>query len=118
MIGPRARRRRMLLVGAMVVGAQLAVAAPSIGAPADDGTPVDVQPAPTVPAWPEADRGFYEPPASVVAAAEPGEIIAAREVHLANLSVLPVNVDAWQLSYRSNNSRDEAIPAVDRKSVV
>ncbi|GCE44052.1 triacylglycerol lipase [Rhodococcus wratislaviensis] len=48
----------------------------------------------------------------MVAAAAPGEIIAAREVHLANLSVLPVNVDAWQLSYRSNNSRDEAIPAV------
>ncbi|SEC47937.1 lipase family protein [Rhodococcus koreensis] len=112
MIRSRALRHRILLVGAMVVGAQLAVAAPSVGAPTDGGTAVDVQPAPAVPAWPEADRGFYEPPADVVAAAEPGEIIAAREVRLANLSVLPVNVDAWQLSYRSNNSRDEAIPAV------
>ncbi|MFC9552140.1 TetR/AcrR family transcriptional regulator [Rhodococcus sp. NPDC056960] len=55
-------------------------------------------PAPVVPALPDADRGFYEPPADVVAAASPGEILAAREVHLANLSVLPVSVDASQLS--------------------
>ncbi|GCE44051.1 triacylglycerol lipase [Rhodococcus wratislaviensis] len=50
MIRSRALRHRMPLVGAMLVGAQLAVATPSVGAPADGGTPVDVQPAPTVPA--------------------------------------------------------------------
>ncbi|GGL35713.1 hypothetical protein [Nocardia jinanensis] len=26
--------------------------------------------------------------------------------------LIPLSVDAWQVSYRSNNSRDEAIPAV------
>ncbi|RZK95932.1 MAG: hypothetical protein EOP30_02125 [Rhodococcus sp. (in: high G+C Gram-positive bacteria)] len=49
------------------------------------------------PAWPDADRAFYEPPADVVAAAEPGEIIAAREVRLANLSVLPYAVQQWSV---------------------
>ncbi|MET0195635.1 MULTISPECIES: lipase family protein [Nocardiaceae] len=72
--------------------------------------PVVAQPA--FPAIPEFDTGFYSPEQSIVSAADPGQIIASRPVNVANLGVLPVNVDAWQLSYRSNDSRDEAIPAV------
>lgn len=74
--------------------------------------PAGAQPAPTFPKIPSADAEFYSPPDDVVDAAEPGEIIAARPVNVANLGLIPLNVDAWQLSFRSNNSRDEAIPAV------
>ncbi|QIS07233.1 triacylglycerol lipase [Nocardia brasiliensis] len=69
-------------------------------------------PFPIPPAPPELDPGFYSPPADVVAAKKPGEIIAAREVHLAYYSVIPFNFDAWQLSYRSTDTRDEPIAAV------
>ncbi|AHH15167.1 putative lipase [Nocardia nova SH22a] len=82
-----------------------------IGATAS-ADPPPVAPAAPIPLPPELDPGFYHPPADIVAAKAPGEIIAAREVHVANLGVVPVNVDAWQVSYRSNNSRDQAIPAV------
>ncbi|MFC3966526.1 hypothetical protein ACFO0B_31465 [Nocardia jiangsuensis] len=74
--------------------------------------PTAVEGARLIPLPPELDPGFYRPPAETVTAAAPGEVIAARRVDLANFGVLPLNVDAWQLSYRSNNSRDEAIPAV------
>lgn len=74
--------------------------------------PVAVAPAPPVAVPPELDPGFYRPPAELVASKAPGEIIAARQVNLANAGLIPINVDAWQVSYRSNNSRDEAIPAV------
>ncbi|MDJ0392863.1 lipase family protein [Rhodococcus sp. G-MC3] len=69
-------------------------------------------PPPAFPAVPEFDAEFYSPADAVVSAAEPGEIIASRPVNLATLAVIPLNVDAWQLSYRSNNARGEAIPAV------
>ncbi|MBM7280200.1 triacylglycerol lipase [Gordonia rubripertincta] len=69
-------------------------------------------PFPVPPAIPEFDKDFYLPPASVYADKKPGELIAARRVHLAALSVIPINVDAWQISYRSTNTRGEAIPAV------
>ncbi|NEW47153.1 lipase family protein [Nocardia cyriacigeorgica] len=71
-----------------------------------------IEPARVLPLPPELDPGFYHPPADVVAAKAPGEIIAARQVNVANFGIIPLNVDAWQVSYRSNNSRDEAIPAV------
>ncbi|MEU8898743.1 lipase family protein [Nocardia sp. NPDC048505] len=77
------------------------------------GTPEGTVPAaPAVALPPELDPGFYRPPAAVVAAKAPGEIIAARQVQVANAGLIPINVDAWQVSYRSNNSRDEAIAAV------
>lgn len=69
-------------------------------------------PFPIPPSPPEFDPGFYAPPADLVASKQPGEIIAAREVHLAFYSVIPFNFDAWQLSYRSTNTRDEPIAAV------
>ncbi|MFE7717455.1 lipase family protein [Nocardia rhizosphaerihabitans] len=74
--------------------------------------PAAVAPAPMVPLPPELDPGFYLPPADIVAATAPGAIIAARQVRIADFGLLPIDVDAWQVSYRSNNSRDEAIPAV------
>ncbi|MEU0875178.1 lipase family protein [Nocardia brasiliensis] len=77
--------------------------------------PVPVQPVlpfPIPPTPPEFDPAFYEPDPAVVAAKKPGEIIAAREVHVSLYSVLPYNVDAWQLSFRSTNTRDEPIAAV------
>ncbi|WP_349292397.1 lipase family protein [Nocardia cyriacigeorgica] len=98
-------RLAVLAAGAVAVGALLVPG----GAAAD---PVDVRPAPAVPLPPELDREFYYPPAQIVASKMPGEIIAARQVNVANAGLIPVNVDAWQVSYRSNNTRDEAIPAV------
>ncbi|WP_233532901.1 lipase family protein [Antrihabitans sp. YC2-6] len=81
----------------------------------DAGSPVIVAPVlpfPVPPAPPYLDPAFYNPEQAVVDAAEPGQILAAREVNVANLWVFPLNVDAWQLSYRSTNTRGEAIPAV------
>ncbi|MBF6189597.1 lipase family protein [Nocardia implantans] len=100
-----------------------ALAAVAVGLPSLPGSaaaepqpdaPV-VQPAlpfPIPPLPPGFDPAFYRPPAQTYADLAPGQIIAARQVNLANLSLLPVNVDAWQLSYRSTNSRGEAIAAV------
>lgn len=99
-------------LGLLLAVAVIVPAAPAIAQPAP---PVVVQPHlpfPVPPAIPEFDRAFYAPPAEKVAATEPGQIIAARQVTLANLSVLPLNVDAWQVSFRSNNSRMQPIPAV------
>ncbi|BAW09989.1 triacylglycerol lipase [Nocardia seriolae] len=90
----------------------LTVAALTAGPAPADPAPPSIQPAQIVPLPPELDPSFYNPPAGVVAAAAPGEIIAARQVNVANLGLIPLNVDAWQVSYRSNNSRDEAIAAV------
>ncbi len=83
----------------------------AVAEPAPPG-PVPVEPAPAVPMPPELDNGFYHPPVELVASKGPGEIIAARQVNAANFGVIPLNVDAWTVSYRSNNSRDEPIPAV------
>ncbi|MFI8568586.1 lipase family protein [Rhodococcus sp. NPDC078407] len=84
-------------------------------AAAPDASEVDIQPPlpPFIwPTIPEFDTDFYLPPAEVVAAAAPGQIIAARPVELATLNLIPTQVDAWQLSFRSNNGRDEPIAAV------
>ncbi|MGY2010837.1 lipase family protein [Nocardia gipuzkoensis] len=74
-----------------------------------------IQPAlpfPVPPLPPGFDPAFYRPAPETYTDLAPGRIIAARQVNLANLSLIPVNVDAWQLSYRSTNSRGEPIPAV------
>lgn len=108
----RYRCGAVLLALAVVAGTPAATAAPedTPGAP-----PVPVQPAlpfPIPPLPPEFDSQFYSPPPEIVAGKQPGQIIAAREVHLAFYSVIPLNIDAWQLSYRSTNTRDEPIAAV------
>lgn len=87
-----------------------AVAGPTAGA--EPASPPAIEPARVLPLPPELDPGFYHPPAEVFGAKAPGEIIAVRQVNVANFGLIPLNVDAWQVSYRSNNSRDEAIPAV------
>lgn len=69
-------------------------------------------PFPVPPAIPEFDTHFYQPPRAAYADKKPGELIAARRVNLGLLSVLPINVDSWQISYRSTNTRGEPIAAV------
>ncbi|MGS2810258.1 lipase family protein [Nocardia sp. MW-W600-9] len=98
--------RWMALATGVLAAATVVVAGPVAADPAI------VAPAPVIPLPPELDPGFYLPPAEVVAATAPGAIIAARQVRIADFGLLPIDVDAWQVSYRSNNSRDEAIPAV------
>ncbi|WP_442942984.1 lipase family protein [Nocardia sp. NBC_01503] len=95
---------------AVALAGIVAAAVMATGTAAAD--PVPVQPAPAIAVPPELDSAFYRPAPELVASKAPGELIAARQVNVANFGVIPLNVDAWQLSYRSNNSRDEAIPAV------
>jgi hypothetical protein len=102
-------RGRAVACASFVAAALFCATTASAGPPAD----VPVQPAPALlPAPPELDPGFYDPPPAVVAATPPGGIIAAREVRVANAGLVPVNVDAWQLSYRSNDARDQPLAAV------
>ncbi|WP_378738098.1 lipase family protein [Nocardia brasiliensis] len=116
--GKIGRVRYAAFLAVIAIATQFAVGIPAFAAPADQHPAADqvpVQPAlpfPIPPAPPELDPGFYRPPADIVAAKKPGEIIAAREVHLALYSVIPLNIDAWQLSFRSTNTRDEPIAAV------
>ncbi|MEC3953361.1 lipase family protein [Nocardia sp. CDC153] len=98
---------------AVAAGLTVAVCPGLTGTAAAD--PVPVQPAlpfPVPPAPPYLDPGFYQPDPARVAAAQPGEILAARQVNLANVWLLPLNANAWQLSYRSTNTRGEPIAAV------
>ncbi|MGW0251511.1 lipase family protein [Nocardia goodfellowii] len=77
--------------------------------------PVPVAPAlpfPMPPAPPYLDPAFYNPDPARVAAARPGEILSARQVNLANFWLIPLNTNAWQVSYRSTDTRGEPIPAV------
>ncbi|MGW5436152.1 lipase family protein [Nocardia asteroides] len=104
------RRLAALAVAVTAIAPALSVAV-ATAEPAGTA-PVAVQPAPAVAVPPELDPAFYRPPAELVAAKQPGEIIAARQVNVANAGLIPVNVDAWQVSYRSTDTRDEAIAAV------
>lgn len=96
----------------------LALTAPAAGAPSydapsyDDVSVAPALPFPVPPSPPEFDSAFYAPPAKSYATKSPGEIIAARQVNVANFSVIPLNVDAWQLSYRSTDTRGEPVAAV------
>ena len=91
-----------MIAGALISGAGQASAVPV--APA--------LPFPVPPAIPEFDKSFYSPPAQTVATKHPGELIAARRVNLAALSIFPLNVDSWQYSFRSTNTRGEPIASV------
>ncbi len=99
--------------GIVVVAVAACTAATGGGVGCADPVPVQpVLPFGVPPAPPEFDAAFYDPPAEVIAAKQPGEIIAAREAHVGFEAVLPVNVDAWQLSFRSNDHLDRPIAAV------
>lgn len=106
--------RRVLSMTAAGVAAALLVGvlAPVASAAPPRPPSVDVAPAPVIPLPQELDRSFYEPSARKLAATKPGEIIAARRINAATFGVVGLNVDAWQLSYRSTNTRDEPIGAV------
>ncbi len=114
------RARNTIGHGCLLVALGLiASVCPSGFAQADPGPGIDAPvpvapplPFPLPPAPPYLDPAFYNPDPSTVAAAEPGQILAAREVHVANFWLIPLDVNAWQLSYRSTNTRGEPIPTV------
>lgn len=116
------RRRWVgLAVAAMVVmpafGAGNAFADPAdadgrVASAKADYDPVKIHQGPLIAVPPEMDPGFYDPPQRVLDAKEPGELISARRVTIATYSALPVNVDSWQVSYRSTDTHGNAIPAV------
>ncbi|GAA5101529.1 lipase family protein [Nocardia iowensis] len=72
---------------------------------------VRVEPAPALTLPPELDD-FYKPAAGLVAAAQPGEILRARAIYPAFMGILQLNVDGWQLLYRTTNSHGEPIATV------
>ncbi|MER7450554.1 lipase family protein [Nocardia beijingensis] len=78
------------------------------------GPPSQAEPEPpavTVPAPPEQDP-FYRPPAELVGSQRPGGILAARPITVADQLPVAPDTEAWQISYRSNNSVDQPIAAV------
>ncbi|MFB8278107.1 lipase family protein [Nocardia colli] len=72
---------------------------------------VRIEPAPALTLPPELDD-FYRPAAGVVAAAQPGEILRARAIFPAFMGIVQLNVDAWQLLYRTTDSHGEPISTV------
>ncbi|WP_223885229.1 lipase family protein [Nocardia colli] len=112
MVTPHKHASKLLVaLAALAIGLPFALAGPAVAEP--DTPPV--QPAlqfPIPPMPPGFDPAFYRPAPESYANLEPGQLIAARQVNVANLSLIPVNVDSWQLSYRSTNTRGEPIAAV------
>lgn len=107
--------RKVIGQACLAVAAGLAISASPVATNAAAAQEVPAQPAlpfPIPPAPPYLDPAFYQPDPARVSAAEPGEILAARQVNLANFWLIPLNVNAWQLSYRSTNTRGEPIAAV------
>ncbi|WP_327144193.1 lipase family protein [Nocardia sp. NBC_01327] len=102
---------RVLVVAVMAIagawtGFGSVAAAPEVQ-PAD----IRIEPAPALTLPPELDD-FYRPAAGVVAAAQPGEILRVRSINPAFFGVLQLNIDAWQLLYRTTNSHGEPISTV------
>ncbi|MCP9620635.1 lipase family protein [Nocardia otitidiscaviarum] len=120
MAPPRIRASKTLVaVAAIAAALPLALSGTAAADPVPDppAQPVEVPvrpalPFPQLPLPPGFDPDFYRPAPETYRDKQPGDIIAARQVNLANLSLLPVNIDAWQLSYRSSDSRGEPIAAV------
>ncbi len=73
--------------------------------------PVEVEPVPSFTLPPEMDESF-RPPADIVASAQPGRILRARAIAPAFLGLAQLNIDAWQLLYRTTDSAGEAIAAI------
>ncbi|MGV9409324.1 lipase family protein [Nocardia sp. NPDC003693] len=105
------RLARLAVIPLSALVAVMAMTVPAAAEPDAPATP-PIEPVKVIPLPPELDPGFYRPAPEIVAATAPGGIIAARQVNLANFGLIPLNVDAWQVSYRSNDSRDDAIAAV------
>ncbi|MBL1076726.1 lipase [Nocardia sp. 2] len=98
-----------LLATGIAVG--LLVTTGQAGSTAEPNREVRVEPAPAVTLPPEFDE-FYSPPAGLVADAEPGEILRARRINPAFFGLIQLNIDAWQLLYRTTNSFGEPISTV------
>lgn len=107
-------RRIVRLVGAVVLAFAMAVTGLPGVASGDAVRPatVPVEPAPAIPLPAEFDPSFYAPPAAAYADKKPGEIVAAQAINAANFGVLPLNVDAWKVSFRTENTRGEPILGV------
>ncbi|WP_308115878.1 lipase family protein [Rhodococcoides corynebacterioides] len=90
-------------IGAGFMAAPTATAAPI--------TEIAIEPTAAVTLPPELDP-FFTPPAGIVADAEPGQILRARTITPAALSVAPINVEAWQLLYRTQDTHGNAIATV------
>ncbi|MBF6132256.1 lipase [Nocardia otitidiscaviarum] len=100
---------RVVVIGVIAVMTPWAAMVSGHTAPGDQGARIEPAPALTLP--PELDD-FYRPAADIVAAAQPGEIIRARRINPAFFGLLHLNVDGWQLLYRTANSRGAAIATV------
>lgn len=106
-------RRKSRMHGATIGAVVLLLGVSAVmGTGVASAAPVPIAPSPVVAVPPELDPGFYRPSIESYANKAPGEIIAARAINPATFSLIPVNVDAWQVSYRSTNTRDEPIAAV------
>ncbi|MFB8278432.1 lipase family protein [Nocardia colli] len=108
----RQTQRRRVITTATVLGLLLSLSVPLLATaePADAGA-VRIEPTPALTLPPELDE-FYRPAAGVVAAAEPGQVLRARTITPAYFGFAQLNIDAWQLLYRTTNSFGEAISTV------
>ncbi|MFJ4651017.1 lipase family protein [Nocardia sp. NPDC088792] len=105
--------RRTVLVLCVLVTAQAScfLAVCPVSATPSPGTEVPIQPLPVAVLPPELDP-FYKAPASDIVAAPAGGILKARQITPAFFNLLPENVDAWQVLYRTNDSHGGAIATV------
>ncbi|MFJ4658849.1 lipase family protein [Nocardia sp. NPDC088792] len=101
---------RVLAVGLIAVMTPW-VTTVSVQAAPIERADVQIEPAPALTLPPELDD-FYRPAAGAVTAAQPGEILRVRRINPAFFGLLQLNVDAWQLLYRTTNSHGEAIATV------
>jgi len=72
---------------------------------------VPIQPLPVAVLPPELDP-FYNAPASSIAETAPGGIIKARQITPAFFNIDALNMDAWQVLYRTNDSHGHAVATV------
>ncbi|CAM4368034.1 lipase family protein [Nocardia ninae] len=101
---------RVVVLGVIALMAAWTALGSGQAEPGEQGS-VRVEPAPALTLPPELDD-FYRPAAGAVAAAQPGEILRARAIHPAFMGIVQLNVDAWQLLYRTTNSHGEPISTV------
>lgn len=106
---PRPGRRGMTLAALLCVA--VLASTPGLGHAAPDPRDVPIAPLPVLVLPPELDP-FYKAPANVIADTPPGGIIKARMITPALLSLVPFNIDAWQLLYRTNDSHGNPIATV------
>ncbi|AUN39542.1 triacylglycerol lipase [Tsukamurella tyrosinosolvens] len=84
---------------AALISAVVVIATGVVTAPSAQALPPIVEPAPPADA-------FYDRPADL-ASLKPGEIVRTRTTSIRSLQVMPLNVDAWQLAYRTTGMNGE-----------